>query len=132
MGLLALSSIHPSICMEQFGTHWKEVLETSYLIVLKKKNLWRKFKFHPFIHLFSIDLLQDMEIVIFIIIQEKTKQILIRVAGTLHADIFIFTINSCLIFLRMRNYSNKFVEKIKTHFLCSVTSSPTKITPFMR
>jgi hypothetical protein len=29
---------------------------------------------HSFIHLFSVDLLQDTEIVIFIKIQEKTKQ----------------------------------------------------------
>ena len=32
----------------------------------------------------------------------------------------------------MTNVSNKFVEKIKTHFLCSITFFFPKIVPFMR
>jgi hypothetical protein len=38
---------------------------------------------------------------------------------------------SCWILPRMRNVSDKVVEKIKTHNLCSVTFFP-KIVPFMR
>ena len=37
--------------------------------------------------------------------------------GTLHEDVFTFMTVSQWILLRMRNLSNKFVEKMKTHFI---------------
>jgi len=44
-----------------------------------------------------------------------------RVTVTLHGDIYIFE-NISLNFHRMRNVSEKVVDKIKTRILCSVTS----------
>jgi hypothetical protein len=38
--------------------------------------------------------------------------------GTLHEDLSILTIISRAVLLRMRNISDKFVEEIKTHFVC--------------
>ena len=40
---------------------------------------------------------------------------------TLHEYLVAFMIISRLIPLRMRNISDKVVEKIKTHILCSIT-----------
>jgi hypothetical protein len=40
--------------------------------------------------------------------------------GTLHEDLCTFIIISRSILLRMRNTSEQFVEKIKTHILCSI------------
>ena len=39
--------------------------------------------------------------------------------GTLHGDQYIFLIISVSVLLRMRNVSDKIVEKIKTHILYS-------------
>jgi len=52
--------------------------------------------------------------------------------GTLHEDQYIYSIISRLIFLRMKNISDKFVEKIETHVLGSVTYFFSKIVPFMK
>jgi hypothetical protein len=42
-----------------------------------------------------------------------------RITGTLHEDLYTFMKISYWILLRMRNVSDKFVEKIKTHITCS-------------
>jgi hypothetical protein len=42
--------------------------------------------------------------------------------GTLHEHQYTFFMISHSFLLRMRNVSDKFVEKIKTHVLCSVSS----------
>jgi len=42
-------------------------------------------------------------------------------SGNLHEDQYVFLIVSHLVLLGMRNVSDKFVEKIKTHILCSIT-----------
>jgi hypothetical protein len=41
--------------------------------------------------------------------------------GTLHKEEYTITIISPCILLRMRNVSEKVVEKIKTYILCSLT-----------
>jgi hypothetical protein len=41
--------------------------------------------------------------------------------GTLHEDHYTFLIISRSIHLRMRNVSDKVVEKVEAHFLCSIT-----------
>jgi hypothetical protein len=51
----------------------------------------------------------------------KFRSNLTRITGTLHEDVFTFMTMSRWLLLRMRNVSNKVVEKIKTHILCSVT-----------
>jgi hypothetical protein len=43
------------------------------------------------------------------------------ITGTLHEDVWTFVIKSCWILPIMRNISDKVVENIKTHILCSVT-----------
>jgi hypothetical protein len=50
--------------------------------------------------------------------------------GTLHEDLCTFIIIYRLMFLRIRNVSGKFVDKIKTHILCLVTFP--NILSFMR
>jgi hypothetical protein len=45
----------------------------SHYLIFFFRKVGGKYFFHSFIHPFSVDLLQDMEIVIFIIIQEKNK-----------------------------------------------------------
>jgi hypothetical protein len=42
--------------------------------------------------------------------------------GTVHGDQYTLMIISRLVLLKMRNVSDKFVEEIKTHILCSVNS----------
>ena len=44
-----------------------------------------------------------------------------RIMGTLHEHVFILMTISRWILPRMRSISNKIVEKIKTHILCSLT-----------
>jgi hypothetical protein len=46
---------------------------------------------------------------------------LTRIKGTLYGDVFTFMTISRWILPRMRNVSEKFVEIIKTHILCSIT-----------
>jgi len=41
--------------------------------------------------------------------------------GTLHEDQYTFLIICHSVLLRMRNISDKFVENIKTHILCSIS-----------
>jgi hypothetical protein len=43
--------------------------------------------------------------------------------GTLYKDQYTFIITSRLFLLRMKNVSDKLLEKIKAHLLCSVTYS---------
>jgi hypothetical protein len=54
--------------------------------------------------------------------------------GVLRDDLCTFMVISRLILLRIRNISDKFVDKIKTQILCSITPipPPPKIVPFMR
>jgi len=49
-----------------------------------------------------------------------------RIPGTLHADLRTFMIISRWILLLIRNVADSFVQKIKTHILCSKTFSPRK------
>ena len=51
----------------------------------------------------------------------KFHENLTRMTGTLLEKQNTFMITSLSIFLRMRNISDRFVEKIKTHIFCSVT-----------
>ena len=46
-------------------------------------------------------------------------------------NIYFFII-SVLVLLSIRNISDKFVEKIKTHILCSVTFFFRSLFPFVR
>jgi len=46
---------------------------------------------------------------------------LTRITGTLHEDRYTFCIIYRSFLLGMRNASDKFVEKIKIHILCSIT-----------
>jgi hypothetical protein len=77
-----------SVCMERLVSHWTDCREICYL------NNFRKFveKFNFY-------------------------ENLTRITGTSLEDLFIFMIISRWIILKMRNFSDKFVEKIKTHFI---------------
>ena len=44
-----------------------------------------------------------------------------KITGALHEDLYTILIISRSVLLRMRNVSDKAVEKLKTHILCSVT-----------
>jgi hypothetical protein len=50
----------------------------------------------------------------------KFFKIMTRKAGTLHKDLYTFVIISRSLLLKMRNVSDKFVEEINTHILCSL------------
>jgi hypothetical protein len=54
-----------------------------------------------------------------------------RITGTLREDKCTFLIIPCSILLRMRNSSDKIVEKIETHILCS-ENFVLKVVPYMR
>jgi hypothetical protein len=41
--------------------------------------------------------------------------------GTSHENQYTSLMISCSFLLRMRNVADRFVEKVKTHFLCSIT-----------
>ena len=73
-----LVSVHPSVHMEQLGSHWTDFHEIWYLIFFK--NLSRKFKFHYY---------------------------LIRITGTLHEDQYTFMMVSRSVLLRMRSVSDR-------------------------
>jgi hypothetical protein len=62
---------------------------------------------------------------------ERFFKNLTRIIGTLRDDEYTFLKISRSSRLRMRNDSEKFVEKIETHIVCSVTVS-SKMVPFMR
>ena len=53
--------------------------------------------------------------------KSKFHSRLTRIIGTLHEDVSTFMIKSSWIVLKMINVSDKFVEKIKTYILCSIT-----------
>jgi hypothetical protein len=44
-----------------------------------------------------------------------------RITGTLHEYLFTFMVIQCWVILRMRKFSDKTVQKIKTHILSSKT-----------
>jgi len=46
-----------------------------------------------------------------------------KIEGTLHEYVYIYDNNSLNYFLEWELFQTKFVEKIKTHILCSVTFS---------
>jgi hypothetical protein len=48
---------------------------------------------------------------------------LTRIKGTVHEDMSTLMVISLSILLRMRNVSDKVVQKVKTHILCSMTFS---------
>ena len=52
---------------------------------------------------------------------EEQNEITTSIKGTLHEDQYTFLFIYRSILLRIRNVSDKFVEKIKTHILCSIT-----------
>jgi len=52
--------------------------------------------------------------------------------GTSSEDQDIIVVTSRSVLLNMRNVSDKIVENIKTHVLCSITFFFSKIVPFMR
>jgi len=43
--------------------------------------------------------------------------------GTLHEDQYTFLITSYSVLLRMKNFSDKIAEEVKTHILLSITFS---------
>jgi len=51
--------------------------------------------------------------------------------GPLHGDLCTFMIISCWILLIMTEFSNKTVEIIKTHVVCSMPPPPGNIVQFM-
>ena len=54
------------------------------------------------------------------------------IMGTLHEHLYTFMKISRRTLLRIRIASDKVVEKVKTHTLCSIFFSPPKIVPYMR
>ena len=80
-----VSSVRPSVRMEQLDTHWTDFPEIWYLFVFFE-NLWRKFKFHwnP-----------------------------IRMTGVLHEDQFTFLIIFAQFFVEWKMFQTKVVVKIK-------------------
>ena len=91
-------SFHPSVRMEQLGSHWTDFHEICYLVYFE--NLWRKFKF---------------------------RWSLTRIRATLREYHYTFFIISRILLLRMRNGSDRVVEKIKTHFLMLNFLSKTRV-----
>ena len=77
--------------MEQLCSHWKDFREIRYLSIFRK----------------SVETIQ-------VSLKLKKK----RNTGTFDEELCTFTIIICLILLRMRNTSEKIVEKIETHILC--------------
>jgi hypothetical protein len=77
-------SVCPSVRMEQIGCHWTDFSEIWWGVFFN--YLSRNFKFH---------------------------YTLTRITGTLHEDLCTFKIKYHWIILRMRNVSDKFVEKSK-------------------
>jgi len=54
----------------------------------------------------------------------KFFYIQLRITGNLHENIYKFFIIPLSFLLKMRNVTVKYVGKITTHILCSVTFSP--------
>ena len=101
--LLPLSclSLRQSVRMEHLGSHWRDFYEFWYLRIFSK--IFRK-------------------------IQALLKSD--KMAGTLLEDRYTFLIISCSVLLRMRNISAKFVVKIKTRILWSVSSFLQSLTKY--
>jgi hypothetical protein len=95
-------SVLPEVCIEQLSSHWTDFHEIWYVVIFR--TLSRKFKFH----------------------YNRTMQ-----TGTLHEYQYTFFIISRSVLLRMRNVSDKIVEKIKTQILSSITFF-SKIVPLTR
>jgi hypothetical protein len=89
--------------MEQLGSHWKDFNEICYLSIFRKSD-----------ETFQVLLKSD-----------KNNGYFTQRHST-------FMIISHGFLLRMRNISDKFVENIKTHILCSITFFFSKVVPFMR
>jgi hypothetical protein len=102
--LLASSwlSVCPSVRKEQLGSHCTDFHE-----------IWHSSTFRKSVEKIQVSL-------------KSAKN-----NGTLNEDHYSLLIISRWIILRMRKFSDKFVEKIKTHPLRSVTFV-TKIAPFVR
>ena len=64
--------------------------------------------------------------------KSRVNSNLIKITGSLREDPCTFMTMSRWILHRMKNVSDTFVEKIKTHILCSISCFPPKIVPFMR
>jgi hypothetical protein len=97
-----LSVCRLSVRMEQLGSHWTNFHDMLYLSIFPN-SVERKFKIH---------------------------YNLTSTACILQEGRYTFLIVSRSVLLIMRNISAKFVEKIKTHILWSVTFF-SKIMPFM-
>jgi hypothetical protein len=86
---LRKSTIRSVIRIEELGSHWTDFHEIWYLKFFE--NLWRKFKFHLYLK----------------IISDTTW------------DQYTFLIMCHSVLLKIRIFSDKFEEKIKTHVLWS-------------
>jgi hypothetical protein len=86
-------SVCLSVRMEQLGSHWTDFHDTWFVSIFR--NYVEKFKIH---------------------------YNLTRITGTLHEDLCTFLIIFLSFLLTRRNFVNKFVEKIKTRILCSISS----------
>jgi hypothetical protein len=84
-------SIRPSVRMEQLAYHWKDFYEILYLSIFR----------------------QSCEKIQVSLKSDKNNE-------DLHEDVSTFMITSRCILLRMRNISDKIIEKIKTHILRSI------------
>ena len=91
-------SVGQCVRKEHLGCHWMAFHEIWYFTNFFE-NLPRKFKFH-----------YNMT----------------RITGTLHEDRFIFMLTSRGILLWMLNFTNKIIQKIKTHISCSIKFLPQK------
>ena len=96
-------SLRPFVRMEQLGSHWTDFHEILYLSIFRK----------------SVEEIQ---------VPLKSDK---NNGCTLREDLCTFMIISRWIFPRMKNVSDKMLQKIKTHILCSAPFFK-KIVPFMR
>jgi hypothetical protein len=88
-----VTSVYPSVSMEQLGSHWKGFHKNWYVSIF-----WK-----------SVEKMQ-------VSLQSDNNN------GTLHADLRTFMIYFFMeFFLEWENFQTKPVDKIKTHILCSIT-----------
>ena len=87
-----VTSVLQSVHVEELGSHWADFHEIWYFWFFRK-NLLRKFSCH---------------------------ENLTTMTGTLRDGQHTFSIIFRSILLRMKNISDKIVEKLKAHILCSV------------
>jgi len=88
-------SVRPSVCMEQLSSLWTVFCEIWYLSILRKS-----------VEKIQVPLKSDKNNGYFT-----------------WKYIYTFLVTSRSVFLRIRNVSKTFVQKIKTHILCSTASS---------